>query len=89
MRGLRISVKAAEAEAEARGAEPEPMEVEEGELEAIPVRRSLRELLPVRAAGGAGGSGLRCAPLPGHRGLVRASRPGGGVAGARGEALRH
>lgn len=34
--------------AEPRGPEPEPMEVEEGELETIPVRRSLRELIPVR-----------------------------------------
>lgn len=32
--------------------EPEPMEVEEGELEIVPVRRSLKELLPVRARGG-------------------------------------
>ncbi|XP_075761040.1 nuclear cap-binding protein subunit 3 isoform X2 [Pelodiscus sinensis] len=46
VRGLRISVKA-EAEAEQpRGPEPEPMEVEEGELETVPVRRSLRELVP-------------------------------------------
>uniref|UniRef100_A0A8C4JSN8 Nuclear cap-binding protein subunit 3 n=1 Tax=Dromaius novaehollandiae TaxID=8790 RepID=A0A8C4JSN8_DRONO len=42
VRGLRISVKAeaAAATAEPRGPEPEPMEVEEGELETIPVRRS-------------------------------------------------
>ncbi|CAM2104022.1 unnamed protein product [Caretta caretta] len=57
VRGLRISVKAAAAEEEEeeqqqqqqpppRGPEPEPMEVEEGELETVPVRRSLRELLP-------------------------------------------
>lgn len=50
VRGLRISVKAeaAATTAEPRGPEPEPMEVEEGELETIPVRRSLRELIPVR-----------------------------------------
>ncbi|NXQ96544.1 NCBP3 protein, partial [Sagittarius serpentarius] len=48
VRGLRISVKAEATvtTAEARGPEPEPMEVEEGELETIPVRRSLRELIP-------------------------------------------
>ncbi|CAM4680640.1 unnamed protein product [Caretta caretta] len=56
VRGLRISVKAAAEEEEEqqqqspqpppRGPEPEPMEVEEGELETVPVRRSLRELLP-------------------------------------------
>ncbi|KAH1178838.1 nuclear cap-binding protein subunit 3 isoform X1 [Mauremys mutica] len=52
VRGLRISVAAAEEAAEEeeppRGPEPEPepMEVEEGELETVPVRRSLRELLP-------------------------------------------
>uniref|UniRef100_A0A8C5X1K0 Nuclear cap-binding protein subunit 3 n=1 Tax=Malurus cyaneus samueli TaxID=2593467 RepID=A0A8C5X1K0_9PASS len=48
VRGLRISVKAdaTATTAEPRGAEPEPMEVEEGELETIPVRRSLRELIP-------------------------------------------
>ncbi|RLV89146.1 hypothetical protein DV515_00015037 [Chloebia gouldiae] len=48
VRGLRISVKAeaSATTAEPRGAEPEPMEVEEGELETIPVRRSLRELIP-------------------------------------------
>ncbi|XP_032056895.1 nuclear cap-binding protein subunit 3 isoform X1 [Aythya fuligula] len=51
VRGLRISVKAEAAES--RGPEPEPMEVEEGELDAIPVRRSLRELLPVRDGQGA------------------------------------
>lgn len=51
VRGLRISVKAeaTATTAEARGPEPEPMEVEEGELETIPVRRSLRELIPVRS----------------------------------------
>lgn len=51
VRGLRISVKAeaTTTTAEPRGPEPEPMEVEEGELETIPVRRSLRELIPVRA----------------------------------------
>uniref|UniRef100_A0A8C3UGC8 Nuclear cap-binding protein subunit 3 n=1 Tax=Catharus ustulatus TaxID=91951 RepID=A0A8C3UGC8_CATUS len=48
VRGLRISVKAeaSSTTAEPRGPEPEPMEVEEGELETIPVRRSLRELIP-------------------------------------------
>ncbi|XP_064250967.1 nuclear cap-binding protein subunit 3 isoform X1 [Passer domesticus] len=48
VRGLRISVKAeaSTTAAEPRGPEPEPMEVEEGELETIPVRRSLRELIP-------------------------------------------
>ncbi|KAJ7423094.1 Nuclear cap-binding protein subunit 3 [Willisornis vidua] len=46
VRGLRISVKAEASAADPRGAEPEPMEVEEGELETIPVRRSLRELIP-------------------------------------------
>ncbi|KAK4812143.1 hypothetical protein QYF61_000984 [Mycteria americana] len=48
VRGLRISVKAeaTATTAEPRGPEPEPMEVEEGELETIPVRRSLRELIP-------------------------------------------
>ncbi|CAM5104698.1 unnamed protein product [Natator depressus] len=51
VRGLRISVKAAAEEEQQqpqppRGPEPEPMEVEEGELETVPVRRSLRELLP-------------------------------------------
>lgn len=51
VRGLRISVKAeaTATTAEPRGPEPEPMEVEEGELETIPVRRSLRELIPVRS----------------------------------------
>lgn len=64
VRGLRISVKAeAAAATEPRGPEPEPMEVEEGELETIPVRRSLRELIPVRGVqwgqgrGGQGGTG--------------------------------
>jgi len=65
VRGLRISVKAeaTATTAESRGPEPEPMEVEEGELEAIPVRRSLRELIPVRGVrwghgqGGRGGTG--------------------------------
>ncbi|NXX45289.1 NCBP3 protein, partial [Tricholaema leucomelas] len=46
VRGLRISVKAEATTAEPRGLEPEPMEVEEGELETVPVRRSLRELIP-------------------------------------------
>ncbi|XP_072475117.1 nuclear cap-binding protein subunit 3 isoform X3 [Notamacropus eugenii] len=53
VRGLRVSVKAEAAAAAAAGphlgllgpgperGEPEPMEVEEGELEAVPVRRSL------------------------------------------------
>ncbi|XP_020820404.1 nuclear cap-binding protein subunit 3 isoform X2 [Phascolarctos cinereus] len=54
VRGLRVSVKAEAAAAAAAGgpplgllgpgperSEPEPMEVEEGELEAVPVRRSL------------------------------------------------
>uniref|UniRef100_A0A8D0GB94 Nuclear cap-binding protein subunit 3 n=1 Tax=Sphenodon punctatus TaxID=8508 RepID=A0A8D0GB94_SPHPU len=45
VRGLRISVKAAEPEPSGP-AEPEPMEVEEGELEPVPVRCSMRELLP-------------------------------------------
>ncbi|XP_055982929.1 nuclear cap-binding protein subunit 3 [Sorex fumeus] len=58
VRGLRVSVKAeapagpapglrpAEAESGPERGEPEPMEVEEGELETVPVRRSLKELLP-------------------------------------------
>lgn len=60
VRGLRISVKAeaSTTTVEPRGAEPEPMEVEEGELETIPVRRSLRELIPVRPERcGRGGTG--------------------------------
>nr|XP_033778735.1 nuclear cap-binding protein subunit 3 [Geotrypetes seraphini] len=39
VRGLRISVKS-------ETTEPEPMEVEEGELEAVPVRRSFKDLIP-------------------------------------------
>uniref|UniRef100_A0A8C8RZM9 Nuclear cap-binding protein subunit 3 n=1 Tax=Pelusios castaneus TaxID=367368 RepID=A0A8C8RZM9_9SAUR len=50
VRSLRISMKAEAAgeqeQEQPRGPEPEPMEVEEGELEAVPVRRSLRELVP-------------------------------------------
>ncbi|KAM9596568.1 nuclear cap-binding protein subunit 3 isoform 4-T4 [Trichechus inunguis] len=58
VRGLRVSVKAEatagpalglpspEAEPGLERGEPEPMEVEEGELEIVPVRRSLKELIP-------------------------------------------
>lgn len=58
VRGLRVSVKAEapagpalglpspEAESGLERGEPEPMEVEEGELEIVPVRRSLKELIP-------------------------------------------
>ncbi|XP_036307697.1 nuclear cap-binding protein subunit 3 isoform X6 [Pipistrellus kuhlii] len=58
VRGLRVSVKAEasaglalglpspEAESGLERGEPEPMEVEEGELEMVPVRRSLKELIP-------------------------------------------
>ncbi|XP_040857306.1 nuclear cap-binding protein subunit 3 isoform X1 [Ochotona curzoniae] len=58
VRGLRVSVKAEapagptlglslpEAESALERGEPEPMEVEEGELEIVPVRRSLKELIP-------------------------------------------
>ncbi|OBS69170.1 hypothetical protein A6R68_02279, partial [Neotoma lepida] len=59
VRGLRVSVKAEapagppalglpspEVESGVERGEPEPMEVEEGELEIVPVRRSLKELLP-------------------------------------------
>ncbi|XP_055453255.1 nuclear cap-binding protein subunit 3 [Psammomys obesus] len=58
VRGLRVSVKAEAPAGPALGlpspevdsglerGEPEPMEVEEGELEIVPVRRSLKELLP-------------------------------------------
>lgn len=64
VRGLRVSVKAEapagpalglpspEADAGLERGEPEPMEVEEGELEIVPVRRSLKELIPVWAGGG-------------------------------------
>lgn len=65
VRGLRVSVKAEapagppalglpspEVDSGLERGEPEPMEVEEGELEIVPVRRSLKELLPVRARGG-------------------------------------
>lgn len=62
VRGLRVSVKAEAPAGPALGlpspeagldrGEPEPMEVEEGELEVVPVRRSLKELIPVRAGGG-------------------------------------
>lgn len=57
VRSLRVSVKSesasdrsesdseSDSDRDARGAEP--MEVEEGELESISVRRSLKELLPV------------------------------------------
>jgi hypothetical protein len=55
VRGLRVSVKAEaplgpalglpspEVESGLERGEPEPMEVEEGELEIVPVRRSLKE----------------------------------------------
>ncbi|XP_010609671.1 nuclear cap-binding protein subunit 3 isoform X2 [Fukomys damarensis] len=58
VRGLRVSVKAEapmgpalglqspEVESGLERGEPEPMEVEEGELEIVPVRRSLKELIP-------------------------------------------
>ncbi|MEJ1273218.1 integrin alpha E epithelial-associated [Cricetulus griseus] len=59
VRGLRVSVKAEapagppalglpspEVDSGLERGEPEPMEVEEGELEIVPVRRSLKELLP-------------------------------------------
>ncbi|EHB05792.1 hypothetical protein GW7_14603 [Heterocephalus glaber] len=58
VRGLRVSVKAeapvgpalglpsTEVESSLERGEPEPMEVEEGELEIVPVRRSLKELIP-------------------------------------------
>ncbi|XP_042555382.1 nuclear cap-binding protein subunit 3 [Dipodomys spectabilis] len=58
VRGLRVSVKAEapsgsalnlpspEVESGLERGEPEPMEVEEGELEMVPVRRSLKELIP-------------------------------------------
>lgn len=76
VRGLRVSVKAEAPAGPALGlpspeagsglerSEPEPMEVEEGELEIVPVRRSLKELLPVRAGDGGRGGGRRAsAPL--------------------------
>lgn len=59
VRSLRVSVKSesasdrsesdSESESDRDAREAEPMEVEEGEpeLESIPVRRSLKELLPV------------------------------------------
>lgn len=58
VRGLRVSVKAEapvgsalglpspEVESGLERGEPEPMEVEEGELEIVPVRRCLKELIP-------------------------------------------
>ncbi|CAI9165070.1 unnamed protein product [Rangifer tarandus platyrhynchus] len=56
VRGLRVSVKAEAPAGPALGlpspeagldrGEPEPMEVEEGELEVVQVRRSLKELIP-------------------------------------------
>ncbi|XP_058561214.1 nuclear cap-binding protein subunit 3 [Neofelis nebulosa] len=58
VRGLRVSVKAEapagpalglpspETDSSLERGEPEPMEVEEGELEIVPVRRSLKELIP-------------------------------------------
>lgn len=76
VRGLRISVKAeaTATTAEPRGPEPEPMEVEEGELETIPVRRSLRELIPVRGrAVGSRAGGTR------RDRLLRGGGEGGGV----------
>lgn len=57
VRGLRVSVKHesasdrsdsdSDSDSDQNTREAEPMEVEEGELESIPVRRSLKELLPV------------------------------------------
>ncbi|ROL48012.1 Nuclear cap-binding protein subunit 3 [Anabarilius grahami] len=56
VRSLRVSVKSesasdrsesdSESDSDRDAREAEPMEVEEGELESIPVRRSLKELLP-------------------------------------------
>ncbi|XP_067279121.1 nuclear cap-binding protein subunit 3 isoform X2 [Pseudorasbora parva] len=56
VRSLRVSVKSesasdrsesdSDSESDRDAREAEPMEVEEGELESIPVRRSLKELLP-------------------------------------------
>lgn len=56
VRNLRVSVKTesasdrsesdSESDSDRDGREAEPMEVEEGELESIPVQRSLKELLP-------------------------------------------
>ena len=99
VRGLRVSVKAEAPAGPALGlpspetgldrGEPEPMEVEEGELEVVPVRRSLKELIPVRAGGPApehagrrGGGGRGAVWGRGYRG----ERPGGG--GARLEQRR-
>lgn len=84
VRGLRVSVKAEvpagpalgppspEAESGLDRGEPEPMEVEEGELEVVPVRRSLKELIPVRAGGGGEGE---------EEVAERVSRAGGGRKG--------
>ncbi|KAK1331510.1 hypothetical protein QTO34_009467, partial [Cnephaeus nilssonii] len=84
VRGLRVSVKAEasaglalglpspEAEPGLERGEPEPMEVEEGELEMVPVRRSLKELIP-----GVSEDGLGC--LGGNR---TESGPDGAVSGA-------
>lgn len=111
VRGLRVSVKAEAPEGPALGlpspeadsglerSEPEPMEVEEGELEIVPVRRSLKELIPVRV--GDGGRGGASAPRrSGPEGEVAGPRAGGksgdgergdarleGRPGARGETL--
>lgn len=72
VRGLRVSVKAEapagpalglpspEAESGLERGEPEPMEVEEGELEIVPVRRSLKELIPDKKTGKAAGLGRNC-----------------------------
>lgn len=83
VRGLRISVKA-EATAEPRGAEPEPMEVEEGELETIPVRRSLRELIPVRGGLPGGGGAGACGGSWRLRGAKRGGAEWGAHEGKRG-----
>lgn len=62
VRSLRVSVKSesasdrseseSESDSDRDAREAEPMEVEEGELESIPVRRSLKELLPVSSPAG-------------------------------------
>lgn len=49
--GPALGLPSPEVESGLERGEPEPMEVEEGELEIVPVRRSLKELLPVRARG--------------------------------------
>lgn len=99
VRGLRVSVKAEAPEGPALGlpspeadsglerSEPEPMEVEEGELEIVPVRRSLKELIPVRVGDGGRGGGRQeseC-PAPKRAGRGGGRPPGWGQVRRRGE----